>query len=107
MGEVEGEVEEEKSGFELDPNDPHEAEGLPVGVEGSSSSSSSSFQEGMSILADDEGKGLDEGEVDEVAFWEEEVGRSSSESTSLNSWEKDASFHSRAARASELLSEEE
>lgn len=59
MGEVEGEVEE-KSSFELDPNAPHEAEVLPVGVEGSSSPSSSSFQEGMAILADDEENAVEE-----------------------------------------------
>ena len=67
MGEVEGEVEE-KSDFELDPNDPQDAEVFPVGVEGSPSPSSSSFQEGIEILAVEEENALEEGEVEEVGF---------------------------------------
>ena len=86
------------------PNEPSQAlepNLRPVGVEGSSCSSSSSSKAGMLIRAEDE-VGLPDGEVDGKV----EV-RSSSESTSLNSCWNDASFHSSAASASELAFEGE
>lgn len=97
IGDVEGEVEEEGSASVKAPQ--AEEEGLPVGVEGpSASSSSSSVQEGMAMRAEEE---EEKGAVEEKEEVLKEVETSSSESTSLNSCEKDASFHSRAARASE------
>lgn len=100
-GEVEGEVEEL---WPKEPEeDPHAAPPnllRPVGVLLWSSSSSSSSKAGMSIrgVEDDAAVMAAEGEVE----GEVEVRLSSSESTSRNSCWNEASFHSRAASASEF-----